>query len=1199
MNNKKIEKKAVKAVDTLFLDKSINIDPNLATDDTGISFDGNAIIFSNEETTKASYLNSIPVQVKGKIVDSFSKKIAKYNKFDKDTFKNFQYEDGVVVFLVEILRSNPEKKKIFYTFLDTMTLESILNELKDKKRKTKTIKLEKVKSSLDLDKEFRKIAIQRKVYGLKDAKLEGFLKNNSSMLFSNDYEKDIVEKASIDVAKYEYKNAGSHYNKKLQKDMKELLSQGLILDGFNLARVYGEIENLNLFNVLPESNLKLAYLIKARYLAMTKNFESAREVLQKFLNYFEEHHKEYDKILIESNLDSKEIGGLLDDSTLNNIEKAKYRANFFLENNNLNEFYELLPEKSLDDDWQYLYGKYLLLLQNYEGGIEILSKLNQSRTMVSIQYDLIQARFSYLENNLLFQFPVQIESDNNELCMLLDDIEAVRQKVEEVEYLEMPDLERLDFESKLLVNLNGGLDDIEKLLDSDEDEYDVQYLIEWKVKVLYLLNENQKVLNFISELPKEKISHNIIRFKVLTFAKKLAYKDSIEYIDELFKTLKFNNDKYLFNFLLSSYLIAINKYTTVDREKFDLIINVLIKKYPIDLPLLFQIENTRKQIGSENYGKAFLLILESFSDYPDTRKIQIARDFLYRNNELSFARKLYPYIAKINQQEADELLTFMYLINNMNEEALDVLEKYDNLILTEKMVILKAEALNNLGQFNATIQLYQHKKLSNHDYLTQILIAKNNVKDDEDIEIIIEEAKESNNDNFKLNAAVSLVIFGIDLALGIQRIEKHILKSRFNNTALNQIFLTLQLSYIKRFENNNSINLYNNVELKWYKFKRNESIREVVLVPEGWGIEKIGNIESYETNSDFKLLVQDLSVGESVIFDGDLEYSLIEEKPLSTFVFQELSKRESGELGSNKFLTQININSDNGGIENLVEFIKKFDNLEQLKLVQENYEKFRFPSIYGTVIPKNDIVEFYLELYNNTDTKYYVGFEENYSLNSNYLISISSMTFLASLNLLEILDKYPNVFLEKTQKIWLENKFNEEVESTKTGRLKLGAENNLVLNKRSENQEKILKETYRKLALTSRRINRIGAGLIEKEVNEVIKFDSSSAQAAIDEKMIFLCEDEALQKLFKNEYNTQVSSVGALISHYFLEIKNDVGAFIDILIKVIESQSAWLIQRSTFDKIYTITFSSSDSVMKNKFNNWYKLYGEYFSVPKD
>lgn len=103
----RIERKAVIAVEQLFLDHSNTIEPHVATGDTEISFDGKAILFSNDEITKESYFSSIPVQVKGTEVEKFSDKTAKFYKFDKQTFKNFQLEDGAVdSWLLRIIPSN-------------------------------------------------------------------------------------------------------------------------------------------------------------------------------------------------------------------------------------------------------------------------------------------------------------------------------------------------------------------------------------------------------------------------------------------------------------------------------------------------------------------------------------------------------------------------------------------------------------------------------------------------------------------------------------------------------------------------------------------------------------------------------------------------------------------------------------------------------------------------------------------------------------------------------------------------------------------------------------------------------------------------------------------------------------------------------------------------------------------------------------
>ena len=200
----RIERKAVIAVEQLFLDHSNTIEPHVATGDTEISFDGKAILFSNDEITKESYLSSIPVQVKGTEVEKFSDKTAKFYKFDKQTFKNFQLEDGVVVFLVEILKSDQRKTKVYFKFLDTNILEEIIFFLDNNNQENKVIELNEFTDEMNLDEEFYNIAIQRKVHSYTTTKVDAFLKHDSSVTyFSSDYEEKIIVKAAKNIEQYE------------------------------------------------------------------------------------------------------------------------------------------------------------------------------------------------------------------------------------------------------------------------------------------------------------------------------------------------------------------------------------------------------------------------------------------------------------------------------------------------------------------------------------------------------------------------------------------------------------------------------------------------------------------------------------------------------------------------------------------------------------------------------------------------------------------------------------------------------------------------------------------------------------------------------------------------------------------------------------------------------------------------------------
>lgn len=209
MDKNRIEELAVMEVRSLFLDNSSKLSPKISEGDKGISFDGNVILFSDDEMTKKNYLSSLPIQVKGREVVSFSEGKAKFYKFDLETFENFQLEDGTIVFLVEILKGQPTKRKIFYKFLDVRTLNDVIERLIDEKAKTSVIELEELNEKVDLYKTFFDIAIRRKTYNYADVKYDSFLGGKE---FGNIFEKDIIDNKIKTLSDYEYRDINSNFN---------------------------------------------------------------------------------------------------------------------------------------------------------------------------------------------------------------------------------------------------------------------------------------------------------------------------------------------------------------------------------------------------------------------------------------------------------------------------------------------------------------------------------------------------------------------------------------------------------------------------------------------------------------------------------------------------------------------------------------------------------------------------------------------------------------------------------------------------------------------------------------------------------------------------------------------------------------------------------------------------------------------------
>lgn len=1190
----RIEKKAVTAVKQLFLDHSKTIDPHVATGDTDISFDGKAILFSDDKITKESYLNSIPVQVKGTEVEEFSDKVAKFYKFDKQTFINFQLEDGVVVFLVEILKNNQRKTKVYFKFLDTNILEEIILFLEENNQEHKAIELNEFTDEMNLDEEFYNIAVQRKIHSYSTTKVDAFLKHDSSVTyFSSDYEEKIVINAAKSIEQFEYKNPKSQFNLQLKKDMENILSQNIIVDGLRLAATFAKIENLNLIDILPEYSKNLAQLIKARYHAKNGEYPLAREVCEK-VNISDNLKRGYYRVWIEANYDNEKFLSLLDNIPLNDLEKDKYHAAYKLQNNKLTDFHNLfLNRKADDNEWQYLLAYYFLKLNRFSEAAEMLHDINKSLAFTELKIDELNARFTNIANDIFFGFQDVTQDLITQLLKILDELENEREKLNNYDYISFPILEKMSFELKTMLNPRDELKYIEELLTENKHGYDFYYLLNSKIKALFLLGKYNEALKFIDDFLDEKNSEELLMFKVLINIRKENFKGILEFISNFFESDDGKSSSHFYGFLTNTFINVICNYINIDNNTFESTIAKISKIYTFDLPLLISLEHARNKIGSTKYGESFDKIVKEFPAYPDSRKLEYIKYFLIHNNEVEFAKIIYSEISKTDQLLANEILAYLYLTNNMIEEALAITQEYENSDLSEKLLIIKANSLNMLGQHRATLKLFEDARNLSNDFLNHILVAKLITQDKEDIGLITDKAISSNDKTFKTNAAVALINFGINLPKGVQILEKYILENNFNDSQLNLAYLRAHLNNAKRLEDNNLIDLYSNVNLKWYKFKGEKEVIEFILVPEGWNVKNEKNRYYYDTDSDFKLLVQDVAIGDTIDFKKN-EYKLLQEKSLSTFVFQEAMRRESGENGSDKPFIAISIRNEDHGLKDLIDVLNTFDDTEKYNQINQYYNQFHAPFFYDKLIPERDMFEFYLQIFNDVNQKYYVGSEIDFNENCKYQISLSSIATLAALNILDILQHYPEVYIERTQKIWLENLFSEEIENTSPGRLNV-IDDKLTLNKKTEEQKKELNNLYRDVVISSRKLNENTIDLINQDVIRILSFDESSIQAAINESSVLLCEDEALQMILSNDFGITSASVGSLISHYYLNIENDINSYLDILNSVLVLNSAWVIEKSTFKKMYTQVLNSENITLQEKFNTWFKDYLVYLN----
>lgn len=137
----KLDKKAIETISVDAVKNSIVTSPFLdqfiADNDKEPSWDGNVYIYEDNSKKKNKLKGRMPVQVKGKQFNDFSKEEIHFSMSIAD-LKNYLYDGGVVLFVVYI-GNDSVSTKIYYSELTPIKLRLLIE--KAKKQKSQTVKL--------------------------------------------------------------------------------------------------------------------------------------------------------------------------------------------------------------------------------------------------------------------------------------------------------------------------------------------------------------------------------------------------------------------------------------------------------------------------------------------------------------------------------------------------------------------------------------------------------------------------------------------------------------------------------------------------------------------------------------------------------------------------------------------------------------------------------------------------------------------------------------------------------------------------------------------------------------------------------------------------------------------------------------------------------------------------------------------------
>lgn len=1190
MDNSTIEKLATTEVTQFFLKNAEYVVPNIVDGDKGISFDGNLEFHSSENRNKISYGSTIKLQVKGTEVEQFDENEASFSKFDISDFKNFQSENGVIVFLVQIL-ADDRTGKIYYAFLSSEILEDILLEFEETGKKTKTIKLKNLSSRDNIDDIFENIFLEMK------SKSQTYIKayrkvlgNPISNKFSSSIELDSVNSIAREIASVEYKKKDSEFNKNLAREAKSLLDTN-IRNNLGLALFYNKYKNVkDFYEDLPEKNKILVSLVTARYLASQGDLIACEKNLEKIDGSFEptvfRERIEMESLILELEQKGKteevvieQIENKKTDNRIKNVYKIlTYSAS---RNYKMAEYFlKKLPQN--DVEWNYFSAIYYSELGRLKEAAVLYSKVYNELHFPEIKLNELTARF----NNIMFsEFNTQIDSLD-----ILAELNKLEHELEKYEGLMLVGLDELKFRVNVYMNPEDGISEIDIKLKENVNLKEYNDLILWKVKLLIRLKEYDQALLILSKIDLSELTSQAVVLKIQILKKQKVYHKVIEYIEEIIELDVINEDEDFHSYLINELLLLIKEKTKWTSKDFEDRISRIQKKVNFNFIDLLIVESIRKKILSNSQGKYFSNIISKAKDFDIYRyNFGAVANYFIEINNLELYEKLYEDFQSVDGLIAKQVYVYLLFNAGKIEKALLEIESSSEVELPLRLLQMKAKCYNALEQFSATIQLYFDNKIDDNDFLCTVLIAKINQEDSHDVRKIIDKLQHTDKTEYLTVVAQALVIFDIDIVKGVQLCEMLILRDHFENKYLNTSVVTLHLKNTQKIDDNLEVDKFEGENLDYLVFENEEKIIEkFIVIPNTWDISDFQDYHISKTNSELALQFSIMNIEDEIEIDRKI-LKLRKKVNLSEFIFQSIYKFFDFE-GAVKIQLET---KESGEIDvtSLLDFLEKSRREEEVrnKNIMAAYKKTHFPAIFEKIYPSDKKIEMYQTLFQDVSQRYYIGKTFPFSEDIEYQVTLSSLVFLQELELLDICTKYSNLIIESSSISWLTNhltklrrKDSEERISSMNGKILFYEK------KDEEKQSDIIKITGLLVLVKKMKSNR--AGFIQNKINDLSPENGASVQAAITDKLPIFIEDEAIQQILLTGFNISGGSIGSLICHYFLYREKNIDKLLDILIKVLDKNSFWIVTVDYYFKIEEYVQKSNDQAIFEKFNIWIKKY---------
>lgn len=1160
-----IEERAVDQVSDFFKYNFAETKAQINQGDRAVSFDGQIVLFTSEERTKDAYQSSIPVQVKGTEVTRYSGNTATFSRFEKSEFENFQREDGVLVFLVELIKGDRRRNsnKIFVSFLDVEALEKILDDLQSSGAKTHSIKLEEIPAPEEFIVELRKIAFRRKVLSY------GLVKYNHSFIAMNDlhdeFELNVVKGIKKQISINEYIDPESQFNINLKKDFEHIFNDLPKIDSIRISVIVNKLNTVS--------------AVGAELPVELQSFASGIQVIYGILGHDKQKVEGEIKKLIDSQTDFRWIDLLvywtqkLYDLNLSsrNIRpelRAIIDANCALMTDN-DEWFSEIYDKFSDNSaiWKQLHA-------------DFISKVDSKAAIQQYQEsfrasDNFQTRIKSLDLRWSIMALEGSSRSIEEMDTLLVDITSLQQNLQSLFHSESQDIRRIQFELQSFIDPKDGLKRVSKLISGSQVD-DRKYLMGLKLQLLHELGNNDEAINKFNAVSDDGITVRMALVVLSIFASctdcsainKFVRRINASEIEPVQKRLMLSLGVQVYcDTLLSVRLAALEDqslllFNEINRDQLD--IPALIKIYmvvcSVDRNGEFGVKIEEEIVSHLAEQTKITDVFELWQSLPIVNSIQLAD-------------KVYPYMCALTPQKAMQAIAAV-LVNN--QEFRKAAWFADELSLADNSVFvlqIKAQIYSALKEYHSLTQLYFDHPQGTTEYIYYALVAFKQLRDSVNAIKLARQLVISDNREIRISAALTLVENREDVAVSVKLLEKEILGSAFSDDQINSAYAGLLLGFGDKDRVMEDADIENGWELKHLLFSKSNSKRNIILVPDNWNISNFDDVEVLSPTSEIGVATAGLSAGDKVhTIHADEEETITMSEPLSLYILHETLKRESGGLDSDKPMKTVKIGKDLSG---LLEAMKRFDNSKQIKLAFQNVSQLNSFMPLGAVLKPDDVMKAISSIFDDKSIRYVVGTEAIYDEDNRYVLSLSSLLFLDWLGLLPLVSEFRNVFVAEGMVNWFQGLIKQELHSNSSGRLSL-VDGKLQFSEENANTRRPIIERYKRMLSVIANMPQLSVEKVDSKISQIERLDADSVQLAIDQDAILLTEDFAWQYILKGEFSAQEGvSVMTLIAQALLCNSNEYQKYFDILQQSFAKHTGWSI--SSLSKEFLITKFNLDS----------------------